>query len=173
MTQTAFPTADVSTTGWSTAPLWDDVDDDSDADYIQAETRASDATCELHSGNVSDPVGNTTHVITVRAKYSTNNSRVGAVKVELYENTTLVATLPTTTLTTSFAEYTYTLSAGEADAMTYTDLHFKVTGHMNTGGTGTSCVVYVSSVKFTCPDAGAPAATALPVYMAQYAQRRA
>ncbi len=155
MTQTIYPTADVALAGWSN-PTWSVVDDESDSDYSQAACRLDDQTCELHAGDLSDPVSSADHVITVRAKYSTNNSRTGQIKVELYEGTTLRATLALVNVTTSFAPYTYTLSGAEADAMTYTDIHFKVTGHMNSGGSGTSCVLFISSLKFTCPDAGAP-----------------
>ncbi len=153
MTQTIYPTADVSLAGW-TNPTWSVVDDESDTDDSQAECRSGDQTCELHGGNLSDPVSSSNHVITVRAKYSTNNSRTGQIKVELYEGATLRATLALVNVTTSFAEYTYTLSGAEADALTYSDIHFKVTGHMNSDGLGTSCILYMSSVKFTCPDAG-------------------
>ena len=169
MTQTIYPTADVSVGGWSN-PTWSVVDDDSDADYSQAETRSGNQVVECHAGDLSDPASASDHVITVRAKYSTNNSRVGAIKVELYEGATLRATLPLTTLTTSFAAVTYTLSTAEANAMTYADIHFKITGAMNAGGLGTSCIVFCSSVKFTCPDAGSPG-TAVPVFMQQYRQR--
>lgn len=169
MTQTIYPTADVSVGGW-TNPTWSVVDDDSDADESSANVRGGDSTVECHAGDVTDPVSAVDHVITVRSKYSTNNSRTGQVKIELYEGATLRATLPFTNVTTSYAEYTYTLSAAEANAMTYSDIHFKVTGHMNTDGLGTVCTVHVSSVKFTCPDAGA-AGTAVPVFMGQYRQR--
>lgn len=169
MTQTIYPTADVSIDGWS-YPTWSVVDDDSDADYSQAETRSGNQVVECHAGDLIDPASASDHVITVRAKYSTNASRVGAIKVELYEGATLRATLPLTTLTTSFAAVTYTLSTAEANAMTYADIHFVVTGAMNDGGLGASCKVFCSSVKFTCPDAGA-AGAAVPVFMRQYLQR--
>lgn len=156
MTQTIYPTADVSLGGW-TNPTWSVVDDESDADESLANVRAGDSTVECHAGDVSDPLSAADHIITVRSKYSTNNSRTGQIKVELYEGTTLRATLPFTNVTTSYAAYTYTLSEAEANAMTYSDIHFKVTGHMNTGGLGTIINIHCSSVKFTCPDAGTPA----------------
>lgn len=160
MTQYAYPDADVSTTGWTTAPLWSKVDDApgaGDADYIDAATRAGDATCELELAEPADPSSSSDHVIEVRAKYATNNSRVGAVSVALYEGATLRATLGLTTLTTSFATYSYTLSGAEADSLSYNDMRVKITGHMNAGGLGTVCTVTVASVRLSCPDAGAPA----------------
>ena len=158
MAQNAYPDADVSTTGWTTAPLWSQVDDapgSGDADYIDAAVRAGDATCELGLAEPTDPVASTGHSIEVRAKYTTNNSRVGAVKVELMEGATVRATLGASwqTLTTSFATYTYTLSGAEADALTYADMRLRITGHMNAGGTGTACNVQVASARLSCPDA--------------------
>lgn len=161
MTQYAYPDADVSTTGWTTAPLWSKVDDapgSGDADYIDAAVRTADATCELGLAEPTDPASSSNHVIEVRAKYTTNNSRIGAVKVDLYEGATLRATLALQTLTTSFATYSYTLSGAEADSLTYSDMRVKITGHMNTGGTGTACNVQVASVRLSCPDAGTPPA---------------
>ncbi len=161
MTQYAYPDADVSTTGWTTAPLWSKVDDApgaGDGDYIDAAVRAGDATCELGLSEPTDPVSSTGHVIEVRAKYTTNNSRVGAVQVALYEGATLRATLPQTTLTTSFATYSYTLPAAEAYVLTYSDMRFMVTGRMNAGGTGTACNRQVASFRLSCPDAGTPPA---------------
>lgn len=158
MTQLAYPNEDVTTTGWTTTPLWSQVDDApgaGDADYIDAAVRAGDATCELGLAEPTDPASSSDHIIEVRAKYTTNNSRVGAVQVALYEGATLRATLPMQTLTTSFATYSYTLSSGEADALAYSDMRLRITGHMNAGGAGTQCNVQVASVRISCPDAGA------------------
>lgn len=160
MTQYAYPDADVSTTGWTTAPLWSKVDDapgSGDADSIDAAVRAGDATCELGLIEPSDPSSSSDHVIEVRAKFTTNLTRVGAIKVALYEGATLRATLGAAwqTLTTSWATYSYTLSGAEADALTYSDMRVRITGHMNAGGSGTACNVQVASVRMSCPDAGA------------------
>lgn len=64
MTQTIYPTADVSVGGWSN-PTWSVVDDDSDADYSQAETRSGNQVVECHAGALSDPASASDHVITV------------------------------------------------------------------------------------------------------------
>lgn len=162
MTQYAYPDADVDAGAWTTTPLWSKTDDApgaGDADYIDAAVRTGDATCELGLTEPTDPVSSSEHVIEVRAKYSTNNSRVGAVKVELYEDhifagPLLRATLAMQTLTTSFATYSYTLSGAEADSLTYSNMYVRITGHMNSGGAGTACNVQVASVRLSCPDAG-------------------
>lgn len=164
MPQNAYPDADVSTTGWTTTPLWSKVDDApgaGDADYIDAAVRAGDATCELGLTEPTDPLSSVDHVIEVRARYTTNNSRVGAIKVALYEGATLRATLGAgwQTLTTAWATYSYTLSGAEADALTYSDMRLRITGHMNSGGTGTQCNVQVASVRLVCPDASTPQTT--------------
>jgi hypothetical protein len=176
MAQNAYPDADVSTTGWSTAPLWSKIDDapgSGDADYIDAAVRAGDATCEVGLAEPTDPASSSDHAIEVRAKYTTNVSRVGAIKVELVEGSTVRATLGPSwqTLSTSFATYTYTLSGAEADSLTYSDMRLRITGHMNAGGTGTACNVQVASARFVCPDAAA-AGGVVPVLMRQYRQRR-
>lgn len=158
MTQLAYPDADVSASTWTPEPLWSQVDDapgSGDGDYIDAAVRAGDATCELGLAEPTDPASSRDHVIEVRAKYTTNNSRVGAVAVALYEGATLRATLAMQTLTTSFATYSYTLSGAEADSLSYSDMRCQITGHMNAGGLGTQCNVQVASVRLTCPDAPA------------------
>ena len=167
MTQYAYPDADVSTTGWTTAPLWSKVDDapgSGDADSIDAAVRAGDATCELGLAEPTDPVSSSDHVIEVRAKYTTNNSRVGAIKVQLVEGSTVRATLGSSwqTLTTSWATYSYTLSAAEADSLTYSDMRVKITGHMNAGGSGTQCNVQVASARLSCPDVSSGGPTYKP-----------
>lgn len=159
MTQNLFPSADSAAGSWTTTPLWSKVDDEpgsGDADNIDAAVRGGDQACTLTGGDLSDPLSAADHVISVRAKYTTNGTRVGAVKVELLEGATVRATLGASwqTLSTSYATYTYTLSAAEADAMTYSSINWRITGHMNTGGSGTQCNVQVASVKFSCPDAG-------------------
>ncbi len=169
MTQYAYPDADVSTTGWTTAPLWSKVDDapgSGDADSIDAAVRLADATCELGLAEPSDPSSSSDHVIEVRAKYTTNNSRVGAIKVELVEGSTVRATLGASwqTLTTSWATYSYSLSGAEADALAYSDMRVRITGHMNAGGTGTACNVQVASVRLSLPDAGTPASAKPMLY---------
>ena len=165
MAQNSYPDADVSTTGWTTAPLWSKVDDapgSGDADYIDAAVRSGDATCELELAEPTDPLSSSDHIIEVRAKYTTNNSRVGAVQVALYEGATLRATLAMQTLTTSWATYSYTLSGAETDALTYSDMRLRITGHMNSGGSGTACNVQVASVRLVCPDAGGGGVTFKP-----------
>lgn len=157
MTQYAYPDADVSAGSWTSGTLWSQVDDApgaGDADYIDAAVRTGDTTCELGLAEPTAPASSSDHVIEVRAKYTTNNSRVGAVAVALYEGATLRATLAMQTLTTSFATYSYTLTGAEADSLAYSDMRVRITGHMNSGGAGTACNVQVASVRLSCPDAG-------------------
>jgi len=158
MAQNARPDADIQVGGWSStgANLFSVLDESSanDADYIsQAGTSFSpDGVVTL--SNVTDPVSSSGHKIWARCKGST---AAGTVVVNLYQGDptaggTLVATLTTTTLTTSFADYSYTLSAGEANAISnYNSLYleFFSGADFNT--------VYCSQAWFECPDAPLPA----------------
>lgn len=153
MAQNARPDADVQVGGWSStgANLFSVLDESSanDADYIsQAGTSFSpDGVVTL--SNVTDPSLSTGHKIWARCKGST---AAGTVVVTLYQGNPTgagspIAVLTTTTLTTGFVDYSYTLSAGEANAITdYTDLYleFFSGASFNT--------VYVSQAWFEVPD---------------------
>ncbi len=156
MTQYARPDSDVSVGGWTTADLYAKIDETpySDADEIQAQVRASNQTCEVGLSDVTDPTSSSAHVIKIRAKFSTNNSRTATLDVLLIEGTTTRATFNTGTLTTGYAEYSYTLSGAEADAISdYTNLRLRFVGKMNAGGSGTSCITFVSWAEVGVPDA--------------------
>ncbi|MCC7229247.1 MAG: hypothetical protein IT203_02570 [Fimbriimonadaceae bacterium] len=158
MAQNARPDADIQVGGWSStgANLFSVLDESSanDADYIsQAGTSPSpDGVVTL--SNVTDPVSSSGHKIWARCKGST---AAGTVTVILYQGNPTgagspIATLTTATLSTSFADYSYTLSAGEANAISnYNDLYleFESGSSFNT----VSC----SQAWFECPDAPLPA----------------
>ncbi len=146
MAQYGRPTSDVSTGSWTTAPLYQKVDETpySDTDYIQL-TNATSNSCELGLGSVTDPQVSTGHIVRIRA------TKVGSGTITLtgylYEGTTLRATI-SITLTTSFATTTYTLSAAEADSISnYGNLRVRLTG---TAGS-TSRYVRVSWIEFEVP----------------------
>lgn len=156
MTQYARPDSDVSVGGWTTADLYAKIDESSysDADEITASVRTGNQTCEVGLSDVTDPASAATHVVKIRAKFSTNGSRTATIDVLLVQGSTTRASYNTGNLTTGYAEYSYTLSESEANAITdYTDLRLRLIGKMNAGGTGALCSTYVSWAEFSCPDA--------------------
>jgi hypothetical protein len=150
MSQVGVPSADNANTGWTTAPLWSKVDEIpySDADYIISTGAGS--SCKLgplkktDGSALVDPVASGNHVLCIRAK---RVSTGGTLAVSLYQNTTLICTTTITT-TTSLADYTYTLSAAEANAITdYTHLYI-----LMVGGVSSSKYEYVTAVSLYTPE---------------------
>ena len=151
MTQTALPSSDITTDSWTTAPLFSKVNDSSDLTYITGPAGAT-TQCEVALAAVTDPVGNTLHTINVRA-LAVGSQAGEKLTWYLYEGSTLQATSAATTVDrSSITNYSYTLSAAEADALTaYTDLRIRLA--QTTIGTGETINVY--ECFFTCPDAAA------------------
>ena len=156
MTQYGRPESDVSTGGWATAPLYAKIDEETanDADEISAETRFSNQTFEVGLAAVDDPGASGDHVVRVRGKFWTSGSRTATLDVVLRQGSTTIGSWNTGNLGTGYATYAFTLSGSEADAITdYGALALQVTGKMNAGGSGFSCITYVSWAEFACPDA--------------------
>lgn len=156
MAQFARPDSDVSNAGaWITAPLWPNVDEVSanDADSIASPVGPVNAMCELGLSDVIDPRVGTGHIWRVRAK------RTGGVfdnaytlKVDLMEGATVRATQTHSigTLET-WTNFTRTLTAGEADAITdYTNLRVRLTA--DDAGSVLSDRVSVSFAELEVPD---------------------
>lgn len=152
MAQYAYPTSDVDNSGaWTSAPLYAKIDEEpyDDADYVTSPKTASSKSFTVGlGGTITDPASSTGHVFRVRAR----SSGSGTMQVELLEGSTVRATLSTFSLTTSFAEYSYTLTGTEADSITdYTALRIRVTAVT----TGTNKYQYVSWARFEAPDLAA------------------
>ena len=133
MTQTARPASDITTTNWTTAPLFSKVNDASDATTIR-NANGTTTFMEVKLGPVTDPQVGTGHIVYVRC-FSTGSGAAEKGDALLYQGTTLIATgaagtnLTRTTPTT----ISYTLTAGEVNSITdYTDLRVRVA--MTTGG---------------------------------------
>jgi hypothetical protein len=150
MSQIGVPSADNANTGWTTSPLWSKVDEIpySDADYIISTGAGS--SCKLgplkktDGSALVDPVASGNHVLCIRAK---RVSTGGTLVVSLYQDTTLICTTTLTTIT-SLADYTYTLSAAEANAITdYTHLYILLVG-----GVSSSKYEYVTAVSLYTPE---------------------
>ena len=159
MAQNARPDADIQVGGWSStgANLFSVLDESSanDADYISSTSSTPLPTDGLVTlSNVTDPVSSSGHKIWARCKGST---AAGSITVKLHQGNPLgagtpIATLTIASLTTSFADYSATLSAGEANAITdYSDLYMEFIpgASFNT--------IYISQAWFECPDAPLPA----------------
>lgn len=148
MAQYARPDADISNSGWVTAPLWSDIDEvtPDDGDYITA--TGAYVAAEVKLSAVTDPLDDTTHVWSFR----TNSSGSGGperLNVDLYQGTTLIESLiANLALSRSWALHTGTL-VNAANITDYSDLRYRV----NTGNNGASETVDISWMELSIPDA--------------------
>lgn len=156
MAQFARPDSDVSNAGaWTTAPLWSKIDETvaSDADLIGSPGGPVNAMCELGLSNVIDPRVGTGHTWRVRAKRTGGVFDVAyTLKVDLMEGATQRATQTHSigTLET-WTNFTRTLTAGEADAITdYTNLRLRFTA--DDAGSLLTDFVQVSFAELEVPD---------------------
>lgn len=165
MAQFARPDADLDNTGgWSTSGsnLWDEIN--------EAVASADDATTRIFTGNnpsgstvatvrlsdVADPVSGSGHIIRVRAQTS-QGSRTTTLAVQLRQGYvsegspgTLIATKSATDHG-AWSTSTYTLTSGEADAITnYNDLAFRFVPA--TSGGGSPSIVEITAAEFETPD---------------------
>jgi hypothetical protein len=130
--QDAAPAADVTTTGWTTTPsgaVYSVIDETtpSDADYATSPSNPSSSVLEVKFAPLGVPSSLTGHVLRVRLR--ANNFTTATARVDLYQGATLIANLASAqTLTSSFVTYSYSLTSGQAGAITdYTDLRFRIT----------------------------------------------
>lgn len=162
MAQYARPNADGAAKNWTPSTgtaHWSLIDESvtDDTDYISVTTGAlasPDETMSLSS--VTDPVASSGHIIRLRGK---NSSGASAVTIRLYQGdpngsgTQIAAS--TIAFSTSFADYSYTLSGAEADAITdYTTLWFSIDKAISKGVTQT-----ISQAYFEVPDVGGGGST--------------
>jgi hypothetical protein len=131
--QSAGPSTDITTTGWTatggTGTLASAIDEfpADDADYITSPGNPSGSVAECKFPSFTDPSFSTGHRLDYRVRV--RNAGSYTVVVGVYQGTTLIAsTSHTSGLTTSFQDFTLTLSGAEADAISdYTDLRVRVT----------------------------------------------
>ena len=142
MPQFARPDADTIIENWTdeggaATDLFQSIDEVTfdDADFVRSPLPAVAGdvyVCRL--SDVTDPAVSTGHIIRARLNKSGGGATID-MTVELRQGYvseasqgTLIATLTQANVTNSFVEYTYTLSAGEADSITdYTDLFLRFT----------------------------------------------
>ena len=110
---------------WTPVPQWSRLDDNDDTDYVSATATGTD---EVGLTHIADPGVDTGHVIRFRAR-ATGSGPDEQMQVSLYQGGTLVAQTAVTSITPrdSFNTYSYTLTSGEAAAITdYADLRLRL-----------------------------------------------
>lgn len=149
------PDSDIGpASGWTTAPLWSKIDEvvADDSDFITGTASFGLITVDFGMTDAVDPATNVGHVIRIRARNSVGATAI--LQVGLYSGVDLI-TLYTPSLGTSFADFSYTLSAAEADAITdYSDIRISLIY----GDDASSGVVDISWIKFDLPLAAPRAA---------------
>jgi hypothetical protein len=165
--QYARPDADISNTGWvqsTGSTLYECLDEVSysDADYITSDTVSE--SCMLRLSDVTDPASSTGHVIRLRAT-ATGTATAEKLTYRLYQGGTLIGGVTGASIArNTYNEYTYTLLAAEADAITdYTDLRlqFQVTtlAAGETISISWACLEVPSTALVLALDAGSYATT--------------
>jgi hypothetical protein len=150
--QFARPDADTAAGTWTTAPLWSKIDETaaSDADFISSST-TSGSTCTIGLSNVTDPAVSTGHIVRYRYTKSATAGADPNITVEVLEGTTARASSGAVAVpdSTAYNDGTFTLTGGEADAITdYTALHLRFT--MTRGG-GSARGIRVSWAELEVP----------------------
>ena len=157
MTQYARPDSDVADGNWTTSSGTDyfaliDEPVASNSDYVTSADYDGTETDSLTVGlsNVTDPVNSDNHIVSYRSKGTGGElwGNIPSLTVVLLETTTVIATSVNTSLTTSYVDYTFTLSEAEANAIgNYDNLRLKFTRGVESGG-GED--VFVSQAFFKC-----------------------
>ena len=159
MAQFGRPSSDITTT--NITGTFADVDETtaSDTDFIVS-TDNTVGTYETLLSSVTDPLSSTGHIVRVRhAKADTNvppSTTGNAVSADftLYEGATLRATLATAVALGAWTDLSYTLTAGEADAITnYADLRVRMVTTNSGGSPANRRGGAISWIEFECPDA--------------------
>ena len=160
MAQFARPDGDISTGSWTDegtsfndGSLWTSIEEtseDSDTSYIL--DAAANTTSEVSLTNVTDPAVGTGHILRAWMRSSGSGGPERLV-LALFEGATQRATSGNlSNRSGTYGEVTYTLTAGEADAITaYTDLRIRLIASNQAGGEE----VRVTQAEFEVPDVAA------------------
>lgn len=153
-----MPTATVSCTWAITgAPTAHEALDDPVGSPDDATTRVTETTqgedCRVNIASLTDPEVSTGHIIHFRATAS-GGGQTEQIIVRLFEGATQRATSAAITITrTTWNDYSYTLTAGEADSITnYADLRIELDASRISGGEN----VEATQTYFEVPDTGNP-----------------
>src|SRR5215203_5121797 len=123
--QTAVPISDITDGSWlnelgNNTNLYASLDESaaSDTDYIISSSLASGSsdTCEVGLTVIGDPVSSADHVVSYR--YRAQGTGAMNLTVRLMEGATIIASWTHTSVSTTYATATQTLSGAEADAIT-------------------------------------------------------
>lgn len=110
-----LPVADSVEGGWAAAPLWSKVDDASDADFIRASSLGSGDPCVLDFAAWTNPGSiSAGTAIVISAREAGGD---GAITIRLLDSGVEVAAFAMQTVTTTFAQYTFTLDAAQRTAL--------------------------------------------------------
>ena len=150
MVQTARPDGPDTDGTWSSSSfntLWEDTSDQSDSTYAQLSSFASNDEFIVTIDSLTDPSDHTGHTITMRAAIDASSQ---SFTLKLYEGATVRKSASHTVSSSSFSDFTTTLSETEASGITdYTNLKIGVTASFQGFGEP-----QVAELSFEVPDAG-------------------
>jgi hypothetical protein len=154
MPQFGRPISDVSTGSWTTAPLWSKLDEAvaDDADFARSPDNAN-TTAEVALSAVTDPGGDTGHIVRVRARKSASGGNDRTLVFQLYQGAVQISVSSPITMTASFQNLALNLSSGSAASITdYGALRVRLVAGGTTGGSAANRrSVDVSFVELEVP----------------------
>ena len=153
------PDGDQSNNNWTSAPLWSKINQaiPDDAALVQSENDPANDIFEVTLENQTDPAQSVGHIVRYRMqKGQSGGGQPGTINaiVGLYEATTLIASQTESNVSTGFATFSFTLSAGETDSISdYDDLRVRVDADKSAGAR--TSWLEVSGIEFETPSAPA------------------
>lgn len=131
MSQFARPSSDVSTGGWTSAPLWSKIDEASagDSDYVSSALNPDRDTFECALSAVSVPQPGLPHTLTVRLRRTADEAaNPGWTTIALMEGGRAIASKLVQPAVSSFTNEAITLTQEEVDSITdFSNLRVSVT----------------------------------------------
>jgi hypothetical protein len=146
------PISDITSGGFTPTPIWSKLNETSPDGTTSEVTVASNGgskTAEVLLSPLTNPLSTSGHIMSIYAKKSSNRS--STITFYLYQGTTLIATSATTSLTTTYTQYDYTLTSTEAGSISdYTNLRIRAT--FADGGGGAPGTFNYSWAQLQVPD---------------------
>ena len=146
------PDTDITTTGWTPTPLWEELneqDPDNATTEITTADNPTNTVFEVAFSSITDPQTSSGHYVRYRM-YKTGGKTCTAT-AELYQGGTAIHSDAAQTLTGTYATYSFNLSGAEADSITdYSDLRIRVTANCTGGGAGSQ--VRATWAEFEAPE---------------------
>lgn len=126
--QYASPNSDVSAGNWTTAPLYDKIDENlpSDSDYISSGYNPSADTCEFRLSNIEEPVDKS--LTRIRFRTSKTGPSTKTLTISLYQGSTLIKEEVLSSLSNdTFQEGVISLNSTETASITnWSDLRIRL-----------------------------------------------